>query len=130
MLIYVKSPTGKKIPVGKTVGDEAVFRITKERIFREADAIGIDKAVADDWNVKSKKFIIFTVEDDRSYRLTMDDFLLLAWEYPKKDDPNYKANNRVFKPKMVVAREVLAKYHKPMTEEERAKYEYMDMNSL
>ncbi len=114
--IIVTSPTGKKVIVGERDYERARFWINQNRYFQEADAFGIDEEVLN--KISDVRYLVFRLWDGRIFRVSMEDFKRYAWFYPPKDDPSYKANSSVFRPKLVMTIKQFQKLYEAFEEKE------------
>ncbi len=74
--------------------------------------------------------LVFKLWTGRVYRVMTEDFKRLAWIYPPKDNPDYKANTLVFKPKLVMTSDELAKLSSENTKRRRAAEEMEILKTL
>lgn len=113
-LIWTKSPKGRKVVVGKIdyFNRIAIFEITPERFFAEADAIGIDTNIFKRKSIQWCKKIVFKMWHGKIYEILIDDFRKNAWLYPPKNNPDYKAHSGIFKQKLVLTITKVEELHK------------------
>ena len=122
--IFAKGPINKvKVMVGEIdmMTRTATFFITEKRVFKEANAFGIDKDVFKRKSIRWCQNFIFKFEDGSKIGLTREEFVKNAWLYPYKNDPDFKAPADVFKPKLVLTlgkiREIIKKRKKETQDE-------------
>ena len=116
--VFVTSPRGQRVQVASydPVSLEIRFHIGESQYFKEADALGFDESLRP--TVEKMRVITFKLWDGDVLRVSARDFLDLAWRYPPKDDPEYKASARVFIPKLVVTRSILVDLKHKFDEQE------------
>jgi len=110
--IYTISPVNKiKVIVGRVdlINSVAIFDITRERYFAEADACGLDLRNYNQKAVRYCRFIQFNLWDGRRFKMAKEDFEKKCFLYPPGDKSDYKANNSVFKRKLMITLESAAK---------------------
>ena len=124
--IFIKSQINKfKVMIGEIdmMARTATFFITKKRVFREANAFGIDKDVFNRKSVRWCQNLIFKFDDGSKICLTQEEFIKNAWLYPYKNDPDFKAPVDVFKPKLVITEEKVQEIIKNRRKETPEEYQ-------
>jgi len=104
--IFATSPKTKtKVIVGHVdiFNGIATFYITPARFFIEANAFGIDERVFKQKAVNWCKTFRFNFWDGRTFEMSKETFSKNCWIYPPSNNPDYKANRIVFKPKLVIS---------------------------
>lgn len=114
--LYAIAPKSKQhIPIGTAENKVATFHINPKRYFQKADCMGRDVKILPKKEIDWCNVYVFKLDTGETYRISKDDFMGYCWLFPKKDDPEYKANSSNFAPKLMITKDVAEflnkKYH-------------------